>query len=1165
MEIFDPFSADIKGRTTLIEASAGTGKTYTITSLFLRLILEKELLIQQILVVTFTEAAALELKDRILKRLRETLKGFESFRKNKKEEVEDPFVYKLIDSYKDFDKGIEKISTAITCFDLSCIFTIHGFCRKILSEHAFETKNFFESEILSDESLFIRKSCDDFYRQYIDTCTRAEADILLSKKAGPELIAGLVKKYMSYPKFEIVFEKPEKNLDELFQEFFECEKKTAQLWQSEFDEIKEIVSDCRVFKKTICDKFETRKDYLDKIFLTGKNLSSVYTKEKIGNTKNPFWYFTQTEIEKGVRKGQEIPSHIFFEQCETLHAKACEVEEETLKFLSYFKKTGFTQSLKILSNMKEEQKVLGFGDFLFRVKSALENDNGDVFKNALRKKYKAALIDEFQDTDLIQYEIFKIIFKDFAPLFFIGDPKQAIYRFRGADIYAYLNAKKDADYIFTLARNYRSSSQAINAVNAIFSYCENPFGIKEIDFLKIKAAKPESDCLYENKSVSGGADLLFISEKAGKTNDEKNSFILNFLVSEITNLLSKSEKNQLSIGKYELKLSDIAVLVKKNDFGREVRKHLENNNIPCVLTSEESVFETMEAESILEFLDCAANPLNERKIKKVLTGNLFMMSASDLNNLLENESQWGEILNSFKNFERLWTNFSVMEMLNCLYYEHNILNTQARLVSGERRVTNLLHIFEILHEEELRNRHGKKSLTNWLAEKIQNREGLSQEYQLRMESDEKKLKIMTVHKSKGLEFPVVFCAFFPKGRSPGTDSGVLYHDEETKELILDFRAGQNENCVEILKEEETAEDIRAFYVAVTRAKYKTYIFISVDKKKPDNYASRIFGKNEDEIVSAVKSIADSSKGAINFEIYDFADNFKIYDYSRTDKNFEFKRCEFKKDIEKSFQISSFSLVSSKQEKDDERFDSESTENPETANPNPDEYNIFNFPKGAFSGIFFHSVFEDLDFCASDEEIEDLVKLKLEKFGFKNDWLFCVCQMVKNVLNQELEKGLFLKNITNQNKITELEFYYPLEEADISSFLKKLMLLDINKDFKRNLEKLSPDKTKGFMKGFIDLVFSHQNRFYVLDWKSNHLGYSSNDYEFRDLFKEVNDSLYFLQYYIYSYALDKYLKYRLGKNYSFKENFGGVYYLFLRGIESSGSKNGVYYDLPVLPL
>jgi exodeoxyribonuclease V beta subunit len=1163
MQIFDPFSADIKSGTTLIEASAGTGKTYTITSLVLRLVLEKGLSADEILVVTFTEAAASELKDRILKRLRETLRAFESFINDKKEKVEDPFIYELVNSYPDLTEGMDKISCVIRNFDLACIFTIHGFCCKILFEHAFETGNFFDSEIISDEYLLIRKSADDFYRKYIDSCSLNQADILFSKSTGPETIAEIVKKYMSYPETEVIAEKPCDNFDEMSEEFIRYEKEAASLWKREQRAVRDIVTDCSVFKKNVCDKFEERKEYLDKIFGSEKNLSSVYTSEKINGRKNPFWYFRLSEIEKNVKSGKTFSSHEFFEKCENLYAKAVVLEEETLKYISWFKKTGFEESMKILAGLKDEHKVLGFGDFLFKVKNALENNSGQIFKAALRKRYKAALIDEFQDTDTVQYEIFKKIFKGYAPLFFIGDPKQAIYRFRGADIYAYLDARKDADHIFTLNKNYRSSKNAVNAVNNIFSYSSNPFSIEEIGYIDIGAVKPETDSLFENKKASGGVDFVLVSEDAGKTVAERKAFILKYLVSEITGLLSRSQNNDLKICDEEIKLSDIAVLVNENQFGREIRKYLEEHNIQSVLSSEESVFDTEEAKNILEFLDCAANPSNERKIKKVLTGGLFLMSASDLNEIMENESKWADILNSFKKFDTIWTGFSVMEMLNSLYYEHNILNIQARLDSGERRVTNLLHIFEILHEEEVRNRHGKKSLINWLAEKIENKEGLSKEYQLRMESDKKKLKIMTVHKSKGLEFPIVFCAFLPKVHSSKNQNPVLYHDEKTKKLVLDFCAGLNEKPSFLLNEELVAEDLRLFYVALTRAKYKTYVFINEDKKNSDSYAARLFKGEDGDVFSGVKEISQASGGCVNFKLHESETDLKIHGFLSQEESHEFKRCIFEKELSKSFQISSFSLVSGKKEKDDERFDSKIYENTEPSDEKNDEFNIFNFPKGAYSGIFFHSVFEDLKFNASDTEIEELVKEKLQKYGFGDEWLFCVFEMVKNVLNKELEKGLFLKNIPDERKITELEFYYPLEENEINSFLKKIVSLNINDKFRKSAENISASKIRGFMKGFVDLVFEHENKFYILDWKSNHLGFSYEDYREENLLQEICDSRYFLQYYIYSYALDKYLKYRLGGKYSFTENFGGVYYLFLRGIESKENKNGIFYDLPLI--
>jgi exodeoxyribonuclease V beta subunit len=1166
MEVFDIFKTEFKNKTTLIEASAGTGKTYTITSLVLRLLLKKEISIDQILVVTFTEAAASELKDRILKRLKDALKGFQKKIISKEDEIEDPFIRQVVKDY-DEKKGKDLITKALRSFDLAPVYTIHGFCYRILSENAFETKNFFDSEIITDENILIQQSADDFYRKYISKASKQEAMIIHSNKLYPEYIAGLAKQYLKYENPEIVAYEPDTDISELINRFFEFKTKLGKIWTENKNDIIALFKDKDVMnqKKYKFEQMEKRSDYLDELFSNRFSLPAVYTDEKINKAKNPFFYFMRSEIEKGVKSGKNAPEHIFFEKCESFYFYALNLEEETDKFISFFKKKAIHETGENLKQIKEQYRLLGFNDFLTKVKQGLDKDKSGLLVNILKKRYKAALIDEFQDTDSLQYEIFKTAFKNKVPLFFIGDPKQSIYRFRGADLFAYLKAKSDADYVYTMNKNYRSSPGIVKSVNSIFTVSENPFVYKEVGYQNIVPAKDESEAIIKDNKKSPSMELICIGGETGKNYGESDKFLIKYICSEISYLLNKGENKECYLKDKPVSPEDIAVLVRSNDQGRQIRKALEDNLVPAVLTSEESVFDSEEALAVLEFLDSVYNSADERKIRGVLTGNLFLKKTSELNKLKKDEDKWSQIVQNFRDFNSVWTEKGVMEVLTILFYDHNILKIQSSLGSGERRVTNLLHLFEILHEEEVKNRRGRKSLIKWLADNIYNRTSSSPEYELRLESDKNKVKILTVHKSKGLEFSIVFCGFIQREavKSFSSVKETMYHRQEDNKLVIDFSPQSDQKALELMEKELLSEDLRLFYVALTRAKYKTYFFMNESQKQncvrsPDFILKHDFEDDTKKLMSFLESFSGKE---IKTRYFDSDEDFNFYQFHPVKENQEFTRCSFTKNLYTNFKILSFSSLASLKGGDVEKLDAETKNYEPDLKEDPFSSGIMGFPKGAFAGLFFHSVFEDLCFSADDEKINELIKLKLENFNYDLQWQPHVFKMVENVLNKNLGYGFSLSDLKEEKKITELEFYYPLQEKEINLFFNNLINSDINPQFKKKLKKVTPGDAKGFMKGFIDLVFEHEGRFYILDWKSNHLGYLFEDYNIQNLEHEIAETLYFLQYYIYTAALDKYLSYRLGNKYSYEKNFGGIFYLFLRGIDEGNNINGIYYDLP----
>jgi len=473
---FDLLNSPLEG-TNLIEASAGTGKTYAITGLFLRLILERNLAVDEILVVTFTVPGTEELRDRIRSKLREAIEAFSGVR------IEDAFLNDLVKRHKDSETARGALREALRAFDQAAIFTIHGFCRRMLHENAFESASLFDTELVTDQKNLKREIVDDFWRRHFYNASPLFVNYAIHNKFSPDSLLALLANRHAQPYLKIIpqVEIPDSALEEkAFPEHFD---KVRKGWQSARGEVKDILT-------------------------TGEGLSRVkYSKAKIpvwiqgmddamaSGGNNPvlfqgFEKFTSSELKRAVKKNHNPPAHPFFDLCEKLREKQEELERVFDHRLLGLKVEIFHYVHDELTMRKAERNMQFFDDLLLKLHRALEEKGGEALAGAMRMKFRAALIDEFQDTDPIQYAIFKKVFgTEKSILFLIGDPKQAIYSFRGADIFAYMDAAGDVSSRYTLGENWRSEPDLIAAINAMFARADRPFVYDEIPFQPATPAK----------------------------------------------------------------------------------------------------------------------------------------------------------------------------------------------------------------------------------------------------------------------------------------------------------------------------------------------------------------------------------------------------------------------------------------------------------------------------------------------------------------------------------------------------------------------------------------------------------------------------------------------------------------------------------------------------
>jgi exodeoxyribonuclease V beta subunit len=1197
---FDLINTPLSG-INLIEASAGTGKTYAITGLFLRLILEKGLLVDQILVVTFTKAATAELKEKIRNILLQAKEAFLTGSSN------DSFIDHIVKKAEDPAFCIQLIENALVDFDKASIFTIHGFCQRILQENAFETGSLFDTELLSDQLKLNQEVADDFWRRHFYDLPLEFIAYSIKKLSGPSYFLNLLEKIKS-PEIKIIPDLKKASLKSLGA-YRDCLKSLKDSWPVSKKEVEELLKDPslkgNVYKTLKPD--EQNPDYTKrdlKIMSMFSDMDRFTAPEGIGFPLfKGFENFTASKLKNSVKKNQTPPDHKFFDICDELYSKAALLEIEMEKHLVFLKVEFFKFAKSELSERKRVENIQFFDDLLITVKEALESKGGKELEKAIRKRYKAALVDEFQDTDPVQYEIFKRIFSpQDSMLFMIGDPKQAIYSFRGADIFSYMKAAGSAEFKYTLTENWRSEARLIKAINTIFSSVNEPFIFDEIPFEKAKPAKSD---ITDKQSTFAPLILWYMGSDNKKPIDRNDAVLMiaRAVTGEIVRLLSSGYGCEQDC----FREGDIAVLVRTNEQARIIKESLSARRIHSVLYSNESIFESQEALEIERILSSISQPGNDRLLRAALVTDIMGVHAEELDPENIDIFWWEKQIGKFNEYYQRWNKFGFIRMFRLFMVKEKVRTRLLSFVDGQRRLTNVLHLAEILHGEAAEKEPGMTGLLKWLSEQISSASNRVEEYQLRLESDEDAVKIVTIHKCKGLEYRIVFCPFVWGGSLPAKGKEFIFHDKDkdrTPTFDLDYdRDGSN---IILAQNELLAENLRLLYVALTRAKTRCYLawgniknagtsalaylfhYKDFDEKFDYQYdivgslKEKFMSKTDHEILSDLKELVSKSDGSIKLNLMPFNnDNIEHQLIKKDEEEEEELICrKFSGKIDTAWGISSFSsLISGKfapkelPDRDSARVDIDTHAGhfiqKELSIQEPfGREDIFSFPKGARSGIFFHDIFEHLDFASKDPgHQEKLVKDKLKEYGFEQSWLETVCNMIKNVLSVSLKsKGeeVILSSVKCDKRINEMEFYFPLNHITPLK-LKKIFSdnagIDISSGFSRQIEKLYFSPSEGFMKGYIDTIFQHNGRFYIVDWKSNFLGTSIKDYA-QDLLREtIRSNYYNLQYYIYTLALHQYLRWRM-PNYRYENDFGGVFYVFIRGVDSnSGPEFGIFNDVP----
>ncbi|MBT1073095.1 exodeoxyribonuclease V subunit beta [Pelotalea chapellei] len=1184
MNELDHLHIELSGR-HLIEASAGTGKTYAIACLYLRLLIEKDLLPEQILVVTYTEAATKELRHRIRSRIREALEVMGGAASG------DAFLLGLLAAADSVESGRqqagERLKRALAMFDTASIFTIHSFCMRALQDHAFESGSLYDTELVTSQTELLREIVDDFWRSRFFAEPAPLLGYALQSKLSPDGLLEFLKGMLG-PRLEIV----------------------PRFTEGEIDAIEER---CRAAFNKVQEEWARSRGVVEDILLNSKELGRAADSYRLNDVvpallaglgtlvegDNPFALFSGFEkcclsaIIKATKKNKVPPEHPFFSCCEELLTGVQE------RFLA-LRWEVIAFAAERLPLLKRKANVRFFDDLLVDVSAALQGEGGEACAASLGQKYPAGLIDEFQDTDPLQYDIFRRIYTGKGKvLFLIGDPKQAIYSFRGADIFAYLEAASDVsdDNTHTLTGNWRSTPRLLTAFNTLFER-RSPFVFDKISYHPVSSGKPEHReelLLDENHAPLQVWHLPLGDQGKPLTVGEAADCIPPAVAGEIVRLLQAGREGKALLHGRPLVPGDMAVIVRTHREGKCIQDALRAVAVPSVMRSEQSIFGTDEAGDLYTVLNALADPGNESKVRGALVTPLLGKRGDDIARFLEDEQAWEEMLSHFRDYHHAWLERGFMVMSRWLLSRERVRGRLLQRPDGERRLTNVLHCLEVIHSAAHEKDLGMEGVLAWFGGRINGGEN-AEENQIRLETDEQAVRIVTIHVSKGLEYPVVFCPFLWGGVRQGDDV-VSFHNG--------FTMGKDYGSPDLGKHqlqasrEALAENLRLFYVALTRAKFRCYLVAgkidgSRATSKPETsalayllhsstaepvadlvgeLAAEVRSRSSAVMLEDLQKLESAAPGAIAVQEMPegIADSWQPV----LDPYSSFICRNFNAVIGNDWRVASFTSFAQHNAAPGERPDRDEGGALHAVSPAAGDVvggtNIFTFPKGAQAGIFLHSLFEELDFAdATGEKNRPLVEKGLARYGYEPEWLETVSSMVANVIATPLPgpDGAFtLSGLRPGAWISELEFFFPLR------FVTSDLLRDVLKRWNGTAAPDEPDylralhfkPVRGMVRGFMDMVFEHNGRYYLLDWKSNHLGYRVEDYGQAALREEMGRKLYTLQYQLYTVALTRYLALRV-PGFDYASHFGGVIYLFLRGMNPEhGAQFGVYHDLPPVEL
>lgn len=1190
----------------LIEASAGTGKTYTLVNVCLRLLLEtppgreRPYYLEEILMVTFTEAATQELGDRLRKKLAQALKVFNkpsSPNESDSPEAEKPD--KLLETLRQRlpkAASIQALRRALRDIDLARISTIHAFCQQTLARHALRSQSPFQVELLEDQSHYLLQAIEDYWRSSLYPADPLWAQQILEQGWSPECLMNTIRPWVDLHQLEVLPAAPPNTADlgavkQLQTTVSQTFKAVQAIWQTDRETIIENLQRGANELNGNSYRFKSAENWYADVdqFLSGS--------PKMASEGTYLRQFRSQKLNDSVKKGffpSIAASHPFFAHVESLYQASEALLQTQQQFLLHWQHKLGQEVQQRLKQGKRHRNQRSLHDLLKDLAEALaQPESGPRLAQAIHYELPVALIDEFQDTDPLQYAIFNTLYRGYpaehpghlrhtpqGTLYLIGDPKQSIYGFRGADLNTYLQAKQaiPPSGHYTLTTNYRSQGDYLQAVEALFTTYTNgqPFGVPGIDFVSVTAAPGALG--LQTPAPQAPLQLWLLNDKPEQKLKARTAqrWIPPAVAQEIVSLLQQGQSGTLQLpeqGQYRpLAAGDIAVLVRKHSQGKAIRDALMALQVPSVLHTEENVFATAEAADLLLILTAVLNPHRMSHLSAALATATFGHTAASLYQLQHNEREWESYAEAFERHRQVWMREGFAALWQTLEQTHHLYQHLLPLPDGERRVTNLRQLADILQAESQRGGMGPQQLLDWLAGQHHNPQKDAQNRLLQLDTDRAAVQILTIHKSKGLEYPIVFCPYLWDSlqvSSPPRYTG------DNQRPVVHLSSEPDPSALEQSKTkaqaEQQQEELRLAYVALTRAQYRAYVVCgrTAVGKKHTALMHLLPGKDVPEMVAKLTAAASQWQSLWQVQPLPKSAALMPWQPIQTAHDHPLQPAHRPTRLGPVPQLSSFTALTARgaieshlaEQQDEHDTELLITPSSEAA---PEGLHILTFPRGKDAGTFLHRLFEVLPFQVKDEEaFDDRVSRLTQRWNYAPEWAKPLCAMLQEVWATPIphDTGFWhLRDLRWHQRLNELEFFFPVQQH-LSP--EKLQAAFQGTPW-AHLPLLQFIPFQGLMKGYMDLVAEHQGRYFVIDYKSNYLGPQRSDYGPAQLETVMHDSHYVLQYHLYIVALHRYLQQRL-PGYDYDTHVGGAAYLFLRGMHPDAPGCGVFTDKPQRPL
>ena len=1207
----------------LIEASAGTGKTWTIAALYLRLVLghggeqgfERPLRPADILVMTFTRAATRELSDRIRARLIEAAK---CFRGEANPAAHDTLLKDLIASYAEGPErqaAAWRLAMAAEGMDDASVHTIDAWCQRMLREHAFDSGNLFDEELVADERTLLMEATQDYWRQHGYPLSGSDLDTVLGLWPSVEHLLADVR--------------------QLITQAVPQEAGRGTLGQCLARELKARAERLETLAAGWADRAQAMQVWLDS---QTAPKTCDWDRKKLGARYYTDWLARLAEWsrtpEAGLVLSDTARKRLTPEGLLEAHKTGVlppdtpqhfEAFEQLLKALDALPDPRVALRLHAvarvserMARLKKQTGTFGFADMLARLDAALAGPNGLRLRERILAQYPVALIDEFQDTSPLQYRIFDQLYRTGAndrgsALLLIGDPKQSIYGFRGADIYSYLQARQATEgRHYVLDTNYRSTHALVRAVNHWFEQGEHQ--LAEGAFLFRNGANnplpfvPVQAHGRREQLRQGGAlvpAMQIVADLHLSSGDQHRARFAECCAEQIVTWLNDPEMGFDSETEpfKRLRPADIAVLVRTGKEADAVRRELRRRGVASVyLSDKDSVFDSDEAGDLLHWLRAVAAPLDVRLVRAGLATRTVGLSLDELGWLATDDEAFDTRSAQLRALHSVWMTQGVLTMLRQSLHQLDLPARWLREPDGERRLTNFLHLAELLQTASAQL-DGEQALIRWLTQQMEDRRASSDEQIVRLESDADLVKVVTVHKSKGLEYAVVclpFACSFRKVERSKTPFVNALNDDGERELRLQY----DDEALAQADRERLREDLRLLYVALTRARHTLWMGVAALKvgnsEECRTHESAVgyllMGHQATGPDGLMAHLVTLAQGCPEMSLRTRPDTVGRTRLAGSASDDALQDCPpYAGQFDRRWGIGSFSslvramasgggLLPTQQVRpaDDEISASEEAAlmpwsptdisapsptvsaagqmslllEPESSPP------WHRFTRGALAGNFLHDQLEWLavEHFVLDEGTPNAERLRrrCERAG-RTEQADEVVQWLSRVTQTPLGGvGASLRSLGHV--LPEMEFWLPagrLQATEVDALCRAHLLSGLDRP------SLPERELHGMLMGFADLVFEHDGRYWVLDYKSNHLGPDGQAYHARALAEAMAEHRYDVQAALYLLALHRLLRHRLGEAYLPETHLGGAVYLFLRGID--GPQLGSHVVPPSLAL